>query len=53
MILILHLLVAIGAVVRPVIGGVKAGLQHLLGGVEDKEVEVGVNHYLHCLVQEV
>lgn len=52
MILILHLLVAIGAVVHPVIGGVKAGLQHL-GGVEDKEVEVGVNRYLHCLGQEV
>lgn len=53
MILILHLLVAIGAVVRPVIGGVKAGLQHLLGGVEDIGVEVGVDHYLHCLGQEV
>lgn len=53
MILILHLLVAIGAVVRLVIGGVKAGLQHLLGGVEDIEVEVGVDHYLHCLGQEV
>ena len=51
-ILILHPLGAIREVHR-VTGGVKVGLRHLLGGVEDIKVGVGVNHCLHCLGQEV
>jgi hypothetical protein len=52
-ILILHPLGAIREVVHRVTGGVKVGLRHLLGDVEDIEVEVGLNHCLHCLGQEV
>jgi hypothetical protein len=54
-ILILHPLGAIREVVHRVTGGVKVGLRHLLGDVEDieVEVEVGLNHCLHCLGQEV